>query len=120
MENIILTPAQEREFGTPLLQAFAKSYIAFQRSSPYTTRRKLFRYFEPLSVDELPERDALFGADREEAYKALMKDFEACLMVGAFDNLFEGKNHYWRSETLPKLVILKKWLEKPQEGGSNA
>lgn len=105
-----LTPEQEAEFDTPLLRAFAKSYLKFRHSSPYTTNRKLFRYFEPLAADQLPEKCNLYGDDREEAYKTLIADFRACIMAHAFDALFENKTYYWQSETMPGLVLLRKWL----------
>lgn len=111
MPDITLTAEQEQEFGTDLLKAFARSFIAFRRSSPYTTKRKLFRYFEPLPAEKLTEREILFGTNREKAYRELMHDFKACLAVGAFDALFGDKHYYWRSETVPGLVILRKWLE---------
>lgn len=108
-----LTPEQEAEFGTPMLRAFLKSYLRFRHSSPYTTKRKIFRYFEPAPAGQLSEKDLLYGADREETYKALMADFRACVVAREFDGLFNGRTYHWQSETVPGLVLLRKWIDAP-------
>ena len=105
-----LNEAQNAEFDTPLLKIFAKSFINFQHSSPCTSKRKLYRYFEPLDTKQIPEKDILFGEDREKTYKILIADFKACLMAHEFDKFFENKTYYWESKTIPNLIILKKWL----------
>lgn len=105
-----LNDVQNTEFDTPLLKIFAKSYLNFQHSSPCTSKRKLYRYFEPIPDDQLPENDILFGADRETTYKELLCEFRACLMAHEFDKFFENKTHYWKSKTIPGLIILRKWL----------
>lgn len=110
--NAVLTPEQLEEFDTPLLRKFAEDYARFRRSSPYTGFRKLYRYFEPMSADELPDAALLFGEDREIAYKRLLRSFDACRMTREFDKFFADKTYYWKSATLPKLVILKSWLSE--------
>lgn len=106
-----LTDEQKAEFDTPLLQAFARSYLRFAHSSPCTAKRKLYKYFEPLHENELSENDILFGPDREKEYAGLIADFKACLIVRAFDKFFdEQHNQHWTSKTIPRLVLLKKWI----------
>lgn len=108
---IVLTEAQEQEFNTPILQNFAKAYLKFQHSSPVTTNRKLFRYFEPLPVEKLNDDDILYGPNRDEAYKELIFLFRLCVMSGQFTPFFKDKNLYWQSKTMPNLVIMKKWIK---------
>ena len=111
---VVLSPEQLEEFDTPMLQNFAKAYLEFQHSSPCTSKRKLFKYFEPLSTEELEENEILFGADREKTYQTLLAEFKVCIVAKEFDKFFQQKNKtlYWQSKTLPKLVILKKWLSE--------
>jgi len=120
-----LTDEQMSEFNTPALQDFAIAFIDFLHSSPYTTNRKVFHYFKPLDADQLTEKENLYGLDRNKAYAELIKAFRICLMIRAFDGFFKNKNLYWQSTTIPKLVILKKWLNEPvvetsKKGGKHA
>ena len=107
-----LTNDMLEEFDTPILQSFAKAYLAFMYSSPCTAKRKLYKYFEPLKTEELSEYCILYGQDREKTYEALIAEFKACIMVKAFDKFFDDpkKTKYWQSKSIPKLIILKKWL----------
>ena len=104
-----LSESQMSEFTTPVLQNFAKAFIKFQHSSPATTNKKVFKYFEPLPIEQLSDRDILYGENREETYKDLMFLFRLCCMSNQFDKFFENKNLYWQSQTIPNLVLMRKW-----------
>ena len=108
-----LTADMIAEFDTPILKSFLDAYIAFIHSSPCTVKRKLYRYFEPLKTDELSEHDILYGEDREKTYDKLIAEFKVCIMTRAFDKFFSQPKTtlYWQSKSIPRLVILKKWLE---------
>jgi hypothetical protein len=108
-EDQVLSELQMSEFTTPVLQNFAKAFIKFQHSSPATTNKKVFKYFEPLPIEQLSDNDILYGADREETYKDLMFLFRLCIMSNQFDKFFENKNLYWQSQTIPNLVLMRKW-----------
>jgi len=108
----MLTDEQRAECSSPRLQLFALAFLRFQKSSPYTTERKLFRYFEPLKTEQLEERDILFGSDREQTYRDLMTEFKACLFTHAFDRFFDDAHkHYYKFQTIPGLIIFKKWVD---------
>ena len=106
-----LTEEQEKEFDTPLLQEFARNFLRFQHSSPCTTNRKRFRYFEPLKEEDLTDDEVIYGYDREKAYSELMTSFKVCRIAGEFDKFFVNKKLYWQSKTMTKIVIMKKWLD---------
>ena len=108
-EDQMLSEDQMSEFTTPVLQNFAKAFIKFQHSSPATTTKKSFKYFEPLPVEQLSDKDILYGEDREKTYKDLMFLFRLCIMSNQFDNFFKNKNLYWQSQTIPNLVLMRKW-----------
>ena len=105
-----LTPEQLEEFDTPILQIFLKSYLRFRHSSPYTSHRKLFRFFEPMKPEELSEQDNLYGINRKAAYKTLIDNFRACKAMHEFDKFFENKTYHWQSSSTPSLILLKSWL----------
>lgn len=105
-----LSEAQILEFNTPHLQEFALNYLKFLHSSPCTSKRRVYKYFRPLSSEELPDDEILYGADREKAYDALMASFQVCRVSGEFAVLFGNRNLYWKSRTVPGLIILKEWI----------
>lgn len=106
-----LTPEQATEFDTPALREFALAYLEFQTSSPYTTSKKFFKYFEPLKPDELTDHDILFGRDRDQAYAELLMCFNICKANNEFDRFFDEKHKiYFKFKTIPTLIIFKKWL----------
>lgn len=110
MNAMTLTDPQKEEFPTPKLQEFALAYLEFIHSSPCTAKRKKYRYFEPLPEEKLSKQEILYGKDREKTYNALMVKYELCRVMGEFSLLFGDKNLYWKSKTIPGLVIIKKWL----------
>lgn len=107
-----LAPEQAAEFPTPLLRAFAESYLRFRYSSPCTAKRPAYRYFEPLKENEMADADILYGPDREAAYDRLMADFSACRIAKEFDRYLSSPKTriWWKSATVPGLILFKKWL----------
>jgi len=105
-----LTDEQKSEFNTENLQKFANAYLNFMHSSPYTSKRKVWGYFSPPNEEHADENDILYGCNRDQAYKELMSIFSLCRFLNEFDPLFGDKTLYWKSKTLPGLVLLKKWF----------
>ncbi len=105
-----LTPQQLAEFASPKLESFALAYLQFAHSSPCTAKHTVFPYFEPLPENKLTDNEILYGMNRETAYKNLMIQFDVCKISGEFEKLFQDKMHFWKSRTIPGLIILKAWL----------
>ena len=109
----VLTQEQAAEFPGTDLGGFALAWIAFRRSSPCTARRTLYPYFTAPKPEEVDENDVLFGPDREEAYRRLMWQFRKCQRGRLFQRYFDdAHNAYYKSETIPGLVLLKQWSEE--------
>ncbi len=107
---LALSPAQSAEFPGPELSRFALDYVAFQRSSPATTKKRSFPYFSAPAEDAMDEDDVLYGDDREACYKRLMWSFRKCQRARAFDRFFDAAhNQFYESATIPGLVLLKEW-----------
>lgn len=113
MLTYALTDEQLQEFNTENLQKFALAYLNFMHSSPYTSKRKLWGYFSPPDEEHADDNDILYGANREAAYKELMSIFGLCKFLNEFEPLFENKTLYWKSSTIPGLVLLRKWFIAP-------
>ena len=108
-----LTAEQQNEFYTPTMKEFAESYLDFMHSSPYTSKQKVFKYFQPPKTEDMTNEDLMFGEQRDKAYNRLMANFRVCLFVGDFENFFnEKRNIYYQSKTIPTLVIFRKWLSQ--------
>lgn len=108
-----LSQEQIAEFPGDLLSAFALAWLEFQRSSPCTTAKTSFRYFQAPKAENMAEDDVLFGPDRELAHKRLVHAFRACQRARAFDRYFDAAHaQFYESATLPGLVLLKEWAHE--------
>lgn len=113
IKPLVLSPAQQAEFPGENLSRFALDYIAFQRSSPETTKKKNFAYFAAPDAGSMDEDDVLYGDDREACYKRLMWSFRKCQRARAFDRYFDAAhNQFYESSTVPGLVLLKEWTSE--------
>lgn len=112
-----LTDEQNLEFDSENLKQFAKAYLDYLHSTPLFTTKKKYKFFPPAAKPS--EHDVLFGKNREESYKKLMDLFNLCILYKEFDKFFEGtKHHFWRSKTIPEIVIFKKWLLEVWNGNN--
>ena len=111
LPQITLTPEQAAEFPTDSLQAFAKAYLDYQRSSPCTAKKSRYAYFTAPKAEDMCEDYVLFGPDREQAHAALMRAFRACRQRMDFDRYFDEKHaQYFESKSIPGLVVTKEML----------
>lgn len=109
----VLSPEQALEFPGDLLGRFALAWISFRRSSPCTSEKRSFPYFQAPREEDMAEADILYGPDRELAYRNLMHAFRSCQRARAFDPYFDAAhNQYYESGTIPGLVLLKEWSQE--------
>lgn len=109
MTEIKLSRDQLQEFDSENLQAFAIKYLEYAHSTPLFSSRKIFKFFQPKANPS--EHDILYGKNREIAYDELMDAFNNCVLLNEFNKFFDGTtHHFWRSKTIPEIVIFKKWI----------
>lgn len=108
-----LSPEQAAEFPGELLNRFAQAWLTFRHSSPCTSDKRTFQYFQTPSEQDMAEPDILYGPDRELSYRQLLGAFRACQRARAFDRYFDpAHNQYYESGTMPGLVLLKEWISE--------
>ena len=108
-----LSPEQEKEFPGEAVKAFALAWLTFQRSSPCTSDKIRFKYFQAPAAEKMAEDDVLYGPDRDLAYRRLMHAFRRCQRLRAFDPyLGPGHTQYYQSETLPGLAVMAEWARE--------
>lgn len=104
-----LSNAQLNEFDSENLQNFAIKYLEYAHSTPLFSTKTRYKFFKP--TDKPSDHDILYGKNRESAYNELMESFNKCILLQEFNKFFENNNHhFWRSKTIPEIVIFKKWV----------
>ena len=109
MTDTKLSQKQLQEFDSESLQTFAIKYLEYLHSTPLFSTKTRYKFFKPTAKPS--DHDILYGKNREIAYNELMDAFNQCILLQEFNKFFEDNNyHFWRSKTIPEIVIFKKWV----------
>lgn len=104
-----LTQNQLKEFDSENLKTFAEKFLDYNHSTPLFATKINYKFFAPARKPS--EHDILYGKNRDTAYDELMDIFSLCVLANEFNKFFADNDyHFWRSKTIPEIVIFKKWL----------
>lgn len=95
-----------------VLGEIERLYYNYIKSIPSMSDKRKLTFYAP-TADEMELEDMIFGDEREIA-RAKLEGYIVCLIASGFKWKDEMGSWFWKSSNFPKLVLLKKWFDRPE------